>query len=317
MANLIQEQSISSLTVTEKYDTGWINRSDWTNVHLGSDTTKDTDSNVTHNLNTPLSDLLIKVLVSTDGTDANSFEVGNENRFGSSSYPSSFNHNFTIYAVDNNNVKIQTGEEGLLYYDDDGVATGIAAADIYYKIIVLKPLTNPITISTNATAPIGSVQMFAGSTAPSGWFMADGTAVSRTTYASLFAVIGTSYGTGDGSTTFNLPDFQGRSPKGVGTSSGGTDVTHVAETVALGTKYNDKTQGHWHDLTTDNNTRTIGRGVVAGSGTHVFQAEGQGTRYSTAFATDQIEDTDNSYGTPRVGTTTTSKALGVNFIIKY
>ena len=66
----------------------------------------------------------------------------------------------------------------------------------------------------------GMVQMFAGSTAPTGWLMCDGSAVSRTTYATLFSVIGTTWGSGDGSTTFNLPDLRGRAPVGAGTGSG-------------------------------------------------------------------------------------------------
>lgn len=51
---------------------------------------------------------------------------------------------------------------------------------------------------------------YAGSAAPAGWLLCDGQAVSRTTYAALFAVIGTVYGAGDGSTTFNVPDCRGR-----------------------------------------------------------------------------------------------------------
>jgi microcystin-dependent protein len=60
------------------------------------------------------------------------------------------------------------------------------------------------------TSPSGMLTAFAGSTAPSGWLMCDGSAVSRTTYASLFGVVGTTYGPGDGSTTFNVPDLRGR-----------------------------------------------------------------------------------------------------------
>ena len=56
----------------------------------------------------------------------------------------------------------------------------------------------------------GMVMPFAGSTAPSGWLLCYGQAVSRTTYADLFSALGTTYGTGDGSTTFNLPDLRGR-----------------------------------------------------------------------------------------------------------
>ena len=63
-------------------------------------------------------------------------------------------------------------------------------------------------------APAGVVLPFAGSTAPTGWLLCFGQAVSRTTFASLFAALGTSYGAGDGSTTFALPDLRGRIPGG-------------------------------------------------------------------------------------------------------
>lgn len=73
------------------------------------------------------------------------------------------------------------------------------------------------------SSPTGAVIGFAGSSAPSGWLLCDGSAVSRTTYADLFTAIGTSYGVGDGSTTFNLPDLRGRVPVGVGQGSGLTN----------------------------------------------------------------------------------------------
>ena len=58
--------------------------------------------------------------------------------------------------------------------------------------------------------PTGMVVPYAGAAAPDGWLLCQGQAVSRTTYAQLFSVIGTTYGSGDGSTTFNLPDMRGR-----------------------------------------------------------------------------------------------------------
>ena len=63
-------------------------------------------------------------------------------------------------------------------------------------------------------APTGSVYTFAGSTVPTGWLKCNGALLSRTTYASLFAVIGTTYGAGDGSTTFALPDLRGEFVRG-------------------------------------------------------------------------------------------------------
>ena len=76
------------------------------------------------------------------------------------------------------------------------------------------------TSSTAATwqsvvgAPVGSVIDFAGTTAPTGWILCFGQAISRITFADLFAVIGTTYGVGDGSTTYNLPDLRGRAIAG-------------------------------------------------------------------------------------------------------
>lgn len=67
--------------------------------------------------------------------------------------------------------------------------------------------------------PAGVLSPYAGSAAPSGWLLADGTAVSRTTYSALFTAISTTYGVGDGSTTFNLPDMRGRAPFGYYASS--------------------------------------------------------------------------------------------------
>ena len=66
--------------------------------------------------------------------------------------------------------------------------------------------------------PIGSYIQFAGSQAPAGFLVCNGGAISRTTYSALFAVIGTTYGSGDGSTTFNLPDLTDRFLQGSTTS---------------------------------------------------------------------------------------------------
>lgn len=75
-------------------------------------------------------------------------------------------------------------------------------------------------------SPLGIISDFTGATAPAGWFFPYGQAVSRTTYAELFAVIGTTYGAGDGTTTFNLPDLRGRSVSGRD-DMGGTAANRV------------------------------------------------------------------------------------------
>ncbi len=80
------------------------------------------------------------------------------------------------------------------------------------------------------SAPAGAIEAYAGSTAPTGWLLSFGQAVSRTTYANLFAVISTTYGSGDGSTTFNLPDMRGRAVAGVD-NMGGTAASRLTSTV--------------------------------------------------------------------------------------
>jgi microcystin-dependent protein len=68
--------------------------------------------------------------------------------------------------------------------------------------------------------PVGTIIPYAGATIPSGWLACDGGTVSRTTYADLFAAIGVTWGSGDGSTTFHLPDLRGRFLRGVNSGSG-------------------------------------------------------------------------------------------------
>lgn len=77
--------------------------------------------------------------------------------------------------------------------------------------------------NTYQPAVVGAVIAFAGSTSPAGWLLCDGSAVSRTDYAALFAVIGTTYGSGDGSTTFNLPNLVDKFIEG--SSTAGTEIT--------------------------------------------------------------------------------------------
>mgnify|MGYP001260337934 FL=1 len=67
-----------------------------------------------------------------------------------------------------------------------------------------------LNAATSFDMPSGSIIVFAGSSSPTGFLFCDGSAVSRSTYADLFAIISTTYGVGDGSSTFNLPDIRGR-----------------------------------------------------------------------------------------------------------
>lgn len=94
-----------------------------------------------------------------------------------------------------------------------------------------------------AAAPPGQVAAFAGAAAPAGWLKANGAAVSRTAYARLFAAIGTRYGAGDGSTTFNLPDGRGEFIRGW------SDGRNVDAGRALGSIQLDQNRSHIHGAT--------------------------------------------------------------------
>ena len=82
-----------------------------------------------------------------------------------------------------------------------------------------------------SSAPAGTVSGFAGSTAPVGWLLCAGQAISRTAYSVLFTAIGTTYGAGDGSTTFNLPDLRGRVVAGMD-NMGGTAASRLTSPLA-------------------------------------------------------------------------------------
>ena len=95
----------------------------------------------------------------------------------------------------------------------------------------------PVKEKGGFLVPIGVVQSFAGSTTPQGWLLCDGSAVSRTDYAALFAVIGTTYGAGNGSTTFNLPNLvdkfvEGSATAGTVKSAGLPNITGGGQVTA-------------------------------------------------------------------------------------
>lgn len=111
-----------------------------------------------------------------------------------------------------------------------GIPSGGATGQVLQKASAASYDTTWGTLPTppagGSAAPLGTIVMFPSGTAPTAsgtelWAKCDGTAISRSTYAALFAILGTTFGAGDGSTTFNLPDFRGRVPVSIGTGPGG------------------------------------------------------------------------------------------------
>ena len=109
--------------------------------------------------------------------------------------------------------------------------------------ISIDTATDAIILHDGSTAggieivPAGTIVAFGNTTAPTGWLVCNDAAVSRSTYARLFAVTGTSFGTGDGSSNFNVPDLRDRAPLGYGTNmtSLGAATTGIAASAVITT----------------------------------------------------------------------------------
>lgn len=160
-----------------------------------------------------------------------------------------------------------------------------------------------------ADSPIGTILPYGGASAPSGWFLCQGQAVSRTTYSELFTVIGTNFGVGDGSTTFNLPDMRESVPKGAGLT-GHTVGSHLdADGLAVGEFLNDRIKSHAHDF-----------GNAAGTRLDVYSTSQQGA--GGQFYANHVTGGSNSgltdywYVHSTGSATNEVKSVGVNYIIK-
>ena len=136
------------------------------------------------------------------------------------------------------------------------------------------------------TPPPGLIHPFAGTTAPTGYLLCQGQAVSRTTFAGLFGVIGTTYGSGDGSTSFNVPNMQGLVPVGVnGTTftlaATGGEATHQLVLAELASHAHSVTSPtHTHSATDSGHTHTVTnafnqtiQGLQTGGATYFLPAQ--------------------------------------------
>lgn len=159
--------------------------------------------------------------------------------------------------------------------------------------------------------PTGSIIMWPSNTIPSDWQLCDGSAILRSTYATLYGVIGTTFGAGNGTTTFNLPNYTDRMPRGVGAAAlGGTggsaDAIVVSHTHTATSVVTDPTHSHVIP-----NTSNLGGG---GSGPNL---NGGGSTTSTNAASTGITVATTNASTGVSGTNANLPPyLGINFIIK-
>jgi microcystin-dependent protein len=202
--------------------------------------------------------------------------------------------------------------------DETGTGSLVFAASPTLSGTPLAPTaavgTNTTQIATTAFVQaaglVGEIKMWGTASAPTGYLLCDGTAVSRTTYAALFAIIGTTFGTGDTTTTFNLPDYRGRMPIGVSGSyalaaTGGSANAVVVSHTHTATSTD---SGHVH-----NTGFAVGGDVVSGGPIPIVVVKTGSA--NTASSTANITTTVDSAGVS--GTNANLPPyLAINFIIK-
>ncbi len=169
-------------------------------------------------------------------------------------------------------------------------------------------------LKTAIASTVGTISAYGGNTAPTGWLLCDGTAVSQTTYADLYTVIGCNFGCSGGN--FNLPDLRGRFLRGRD-GSAGRDPDSGARTAMstggntadnVGSVQVDAFQGHWHEFYIYPND-----GAPSTTGNDVRDA------ISSANPQNHVRNptSDGINGTPRTTSETRPVNAYVNFMIKY
>ena len=157
-----------------------------------------------------------------------------------------------------------------------------------------------------SVVPSGTVIAFAGATPPTGWLLCNGSTISRTAYPALFTAISVAHGSGDGSTTFHLPDYQGRFLRGVanGSTNDPDKLTRIAA-AAGGNTGNavGSVQGHANE----SHTHTIGLNEAFDHNVGQNSTAGQGNLTQRAYS--------NSTS-PSGGNESRPKNANVNYIIK-
>lgn len=165
------------------------------------------------------------------------------------------------------------------------------------------------SVSISNQVPSGAISAYGGNSAPTGWLICDGSAVNRTTYSSLYSAIGTTWGSGDGVTTFNIPDLRGRTIIGAGTGSGLTARTLGAnvgsESVTL-TGAQSGTSVHSHSTSETAHRHKVLGNAVSNQSPVADNTSSSISINQAGLTSGQLEGTNSSAGYAYSGATSTS-----------
>ncbi len=239
---------------------------------------------------------IVKIMFTADitGSDTTS---GMTISYNGTSYPVKATRNgslvdFKAHTISGNTKYLQANTIMEFVYD------GANFVIIGNPVVLSGPLYKVYANGTIGDEAVATVKTWASTTIPYGWEICNGQALSRTVYADLFSVIGTIYGAGDGSTTFNVPDYRECALVGIGTNQ--KDTIEVHDVYTLSEFKDDCLQLHVHTYSVPNRAK-------------YGQLKNPGDIYGDNFLTNyNTSDPPNA----RTGTVTRGKRKGVYFLIK-
>ncbi len=235
-----------------------------------------TDANLTLSAGNGVSDQARNAVLVVGGalTANRNLIVPSVNKFYAVNNATTGGFSIVVKTASGSGVTLANGFTQLMYCDGTNVVLASVPINSTNGNVAVSgdmSVTGTVSSGGGVVMPTGAMLEYGGATAPAGWLLCDGAAVSRTTYAALYAVLGNTYGAGDGSTTFNVPDRRDR----VGVGAGSTYARGATGGAATATTSLNGLHSHGASGTTEFTALTVAQmpahqhtGTTDGAGIH-------------------------------------------------